>query len=59
MVLGASDKIGAFPAEMPVDPIDIHATMYHCMGLDPEAEIRDQLGRPHRLSAGKPVMALL
>ena len=59
VVYGASDKIGAYPSENPIDPVDIHATMYHCMGLDPAALIHDRLGRPHPLSVGKPVMELL
>ncbi len=58
-VLGASDKIGAFPADHPLDPVDIHATMYHCLGLDPERLIHDHLGRPYPLSTGQPVMELL
>lgn len=59
VVLGASDKIGAYPTDNPIDPVDIHATMYHCMGLDPAALIHDRLGRPHPLSVGQPVLALL
>ena len=59
VVLGASDKIGAFPSDNPVDPVDIHATMYHCMGLDPTAVMNDRLGRPQPLSAGQPLTALL
>jgi hypothetical protein len=59
IVFGESDKIGAYPSEKPIDPVDIHATMYHCMGLDPAAVIHDHLDRPHPLSSGKPVMELL
>jgi hypothetical protein len=59
VVIGASDRIGAYPSENPIDPVDVHATMYHCMGLDPAAVIHDRLGRPHPLSVGKPVMELL
>src|SRR5205814_203378 len=32
-VFGASDRIGAYPATPPVDPVDVHATIYHCMGV--------------------------
>jgi len=59
VVLGASDKIGAFPIEKPIDPVDIHATMYHALGLDPASLIHDRLGRPHPLSTGKPVVELM
>jgi len=58
-VLGASDRHGAFPVESPVDPIDIHATMFHCLGMDPGSSIHDQLGRPHTLSQGRVIRELL
>jgi uncharacterized protein (DUF1501 family) len=58
-VLGASDKIGAFPAADPVDPVDIHATMLHCLGLNPQSEIHDHLGRPYPLSTGKVLRGIL
>src|SRR5438477_6182322 len=38
-VLGASDKQAAFPVTDKVDPIDIQATLYHCLGLDSEQTI--------------------
>lgn len=49
LIYGASDKIGAFPAENPLTPGDVIATIYHLLGVDPAREMRDQLGRPHRL----------
>ncbi len=49
LIYGASDKIGAFPADNPLTPGDIVSTMYHLLGIDPARELRDQLGRPHRL----------
>ena len=36
-VIGASDKIGAYPTTEPIGPVDIHATMYHALGIDPLA----------------------
>lgn len=33
-VVGASDSIGAFPADRPVEPAEIAATIFHCLGLD-------------------------
>ena len=48
-VYGASDRTGALPDSSPVSPGDIIATCYHLLGLDPESEIRDPLGRPFRL----------
>jgi hypothetical protein len=58
-VYGASDKIGAYPTSDPVDPVDIHATAFHCLGLDPRAVVNDHLGRPFSLSAGRVITALV
>jgi hypothetical protein len=55
---GASDPTGAFPKDDPVRPDDITATVFHALGLDPETEIRDQLGRPMPISAGQPIRQL-
>jgi hypothetical protein len=58
-VLGSSDRIGAYPASDPVDPVDVHATVHHCMGLDPAQTIHDNLGRPFPISTGRPLTQLL
>lgn len=57
-VLGASDKIAAYPASDPVTPEDLLATLYHCLGIDPRTLIHDQLGRPFPLANGTPLLAL-
>jgi hypothetical protein len=57
-VHGSSDRIGAYPSECPVSPEDLLATIYHAMGLDPRAELRDREGRPVRACDGTPVTAL-
>ncbi|MGD9648804.1 MAG: DUF1501 domain-containing protein, partial [Pirellulales bacterium] len=49
LVYGASDKIGAFPAQSPLTPGDVVATIYHALGIDPARELYDPLRRPHRL----------
>ena len=58
-VHGASDKYAAKPAESPVSPADIVATIYHCLGVNPEATIRDRLDRPIRLCEGTPIRSIL
>jgi hypothetical protein len=58
-VYGSSDRIGAYPASDPVDPVDLHATVYHCMGLDPEQSLYDHLGRPFPISTGKVIKSLV
>lgn len=45
-VHGASDRIGARPSLNPVTPADIIATIYHCLGIPADLELRDRLGRP-------------
>jgi hypothetical protein len=58
-VHGASDKTGAFPANDPVRPDDLAATMYYLLGIDPKAEVRDALNRPLPISSGNPVMGVV
>jgi hypothetical protein len=48
-VHGASDRIGARPSSNPVVPADVVATIYHCLGLPTDLELRDRLHRPFQL----------
>jgi hypothetical protein len=57
-VYGASDAQAAFVKDRPARPEDMLATVYHALGIDPETEIFDREGRPHRASEGKPVRGL-
>ena len=57
-VYGSSDKDAAYPASNPVSPEDMLATIYYSLGIDPDAELRDPLGRPHRVVDGTPITAL-
>lgn len=50
---GASDKDGAYPRDGLVTPADLTATLFHCLGIEPETEIRDRLDRPHPISRGR------
>jgi len=58
MVLGTSDKIGAYAATDPVTPGDLAATIFSRFGIDPATELRDQTDRPYRLAEGQPLTAL-
>jgi Protein of unknown function (DUF1501) len=51
-VIGKSDKLGAYPTSKSFGPPDLAATVYHALGVDPETELRDRLGRPLRLCSG-------
>ncbi len=58
-VYGASDKLAAYPKDGRVSPQDLHATIYHCLGIPRDAEIHDGLGRPLAVSRGEPVKQIL
>lgn len=57
-VHGASDSRAAYPKESPVSPEEIHATMYHALGIPEDTHITDAVGRPMALYAGKPIQGL-
>jgi uncharacterized protein (DUF1501 family) len=48
-VVGASDPIGAVPADRPVEPADIVATIFHSLGLNLETSLPGPSGRPFPL----------
>jgi hypothetical protein len=48
-VVGASDPIGAVPADRPVQPPDIVATIFHSLGLDFHSYLPGPGGRPFPL----------
>lgn len=55
-VYGSSDKIGAFPADKPVVPADIIATIYAALGVPNDYEFRDLTQRPYQLVPwGEPI----
>lgn len=51
-VYGASDAQAAFVKDRPVRPADIVATVYHCLGIDPEMPVNDRAGRPIPVAQG-------
>jgi hypothetical protein len=48
-VVGRSDSIGGVPAERPVNPGEVVATIYHSLGLDLETHLPGPQGRPFPL----------
>lgn len=58
-IYGASDKTGSYPAENPVRPDDLAATIFYLLGIDPHTEVHDANKRPLPISYGKPVMDVL
>lgn len=58
-VIGASDKNGAYPATAPFTGGDLTATMFHLLGIDPNGFFLDNLNRPHPITKGEPIAAML
>lgn len=58
-VYGSSDRNGGYPVDGRVEPQDLSATLFHCLGYRPETEIRDRFGRPMVISKGRPIEAIL
>ena len=58
-VYGASDKLAAYPKDGRVMPQDLHATIYHILGIPQDAEIYDTVGRPLAVYRGEPVKSIL
>ncbi len=59
IVVGNSDRIGAYPPSDPFDPTDLHATISDRMGLDPSTLVYDQLRRPYPVSTGRVITQLV
>lgn len=55
---GASDRFGAEPKDGIVSPPDLQATIYHALGISPQTEIHDPLGRPFTLTTGRVISEL-
>ena len=52
VVHGTTDKIAAYPSDHPVSAGDLVATVYHLVGVDPEATVPDHTNRPTHISHG-------
>jgi uncharacterized protein (DUF1501 family) len=57
-VYGKSDQTASSPAENPVHPIELLATVYHALGIDPGTMVKNHLGQPRELVQAKPVIGL-
>ena len=60
-VIGSTDKIAAYAHDRPIDYRDLLATVYHQLGIDANALVRDFSGRPMRILPGnrQPIQELL
>jgi hypothetical protein len=57
-VVGASDKIGDYPAVDPQRPENLAATIYQSLGIPRLAVWRDPQQRPHQVYSGDPIPGL-
>ena len=57
-IFGKSDERGAYPAAAPVGPEDVSATLFWALGIEPDREIRDTLGRPLAIASGTPIESI-
>ena len=45
-IVGSTNAKGEVPKDRPVTPSDIHATIYHVLGVDPSVSFLNHAGRP-------------
>ena len=58
LVYGKSDKTASAPAENPVHPRELLATIYHSVGINPRTVVHNHLDQPRELVKGTPVLGL-
>jgi len=58
-VIGATDKIGAFPTANPQKPENMAATIYEALGLPREVAWYNHANRPHFVYHGDPIPGLM
>ena len=51
-VCGASDAQAAYVKDRPVSPAEVCATIYQCLGIDPQLPVCDRGGRPSPIARG-------
>ncbi len=59
-IVGSTDRLGQRPNSRAVTPSNIHATIYHVLGIDPNLQLVDPSGRPVQvLDDPEPIHELL
>jgi uncharacterized protein (DUF1501 family) len=59
-IYGSSDAQAAAVRDNPVSPGDVCATIYHCLGIDPDTPVHDHGGRPIPVAnGGQPIRDIL
>ena len=57
-VVGASARIGGYPAANTYKPENMAATIYEHLGIPRTAAWKDKLERPHQIYHGEPIVEL-
>ena len=57
-VYGESDETASAPKSDPVHPIELLATMYYSLGIDPATIVYNHLNQPRELVKAEPVLGL-
>lgn len=52
-IYGASDRIGARPADQPCGPNDLHATIFQALGIPLDTQLDDNSGRTFPITDGR------
>ena len=58
LVVGASDKIGGYPAADPQKPENMAATIYRTLGIAKTAIWKDEVDQPNHIYFGEPIQGL-
>ena len=58
-VIGTTDQHAGVPTSDAYTPCDLAATIFHLLGIGPEREFHDTVGRPYKIYRGEPIQALL
>jgi uncharacterized protein (DUF1501 family) len=58
-VVGQTDRHGGAPLNDAYTPADLAATLFHLLGVGPDAEFQDAEGRQYRMTRGTPIRALV
>jgi hypothetical protein len=59
LVYGKSDKTASAPLETPVHPLELLATIYHSVGINPSTIVYNHLNQPRELVKGEVITGLL
>jgi hypothetical protein len=45
-IVGSTNRLGESPVDRPITPWDLHQTIYHVLGVNPDVSFLNHAGRP-------------